>query len=253
MVTLARPARGRITNGFSSFHRAIDIGWGLGKSVYAAASGWVRLEYDDEYGLRIFIEHGDREETEYSHLAGRLVKDGQWVPSKFKIATMGNSGSFAKFVHLHFAHWVNGIRVMPIFGGISAPADSGTPIPIPILNEEYEMILTKVIDPAKGGKPAGPDNNKYFITYGGVSVEVSAAEMTALELVLDKEKKPVDKDTMFHVREIAKLIAAVEAARAPKASVDIAAIVKALVAALKFPTVDEITTAVFAKLKKLLP
>jgi len=113
MPTLFRPAKGRVTQAFGPSHRAIDFGWGAGRTVRAAADGVASIDSTPGYGLRVSINHGGlitrTTVTRYAHLAAvdpSVLRDPN-VRQGQAIATMGNSGTFAKFVHLHFELLLN--------------------------------------------------------------------------------------------------------------------------------------------------
>lgn len=140
-MKLGKPSKGRVTQPFSSTHKAIDFGWGNGKQVFAAESGTAHLSSDRNYGLRIFITHTDGSQTEYSHLNSRLVRDGAHVDRGDQIGVMGNSGSYALFVHLHFAHWVDGKKVRPIFGAPSSIPAGETITPLPAMKDIDMFVI----------------------------------------------------------------------------------------------------------------
>ena len=125
MVNLLRPSVGRVTQPFSSSHRAIDFGWGNGRIVRAAAGGEISYDVDPYYGRRLTIWHSPTDATRYCHLASATVKTGRVDPGQ-EIALMGNTGSYAVFVHLHFEHWHDGVRVQPVF--TTTAGTPGTPI-----------------------------------------------------------------------------------------------------------------------------
>ena len=114
MVNLRRPAAGRVTQPFSSTHRALDFGWGKGRTVRAAAGGEISYDVDPYYGRCLTIWHSSTDATRYCHLASASVKSGR-VEAGEAIAVMGNTGSYAIFVHLHFELWHEGVRIEPVF------------------------------------------------------------------------------------------------------------------------------------------
>lgn len=137
---LLKPSVGRVTGPFTPNHLALDFGWGNGKTVRAAAVGVVRLAQHEGYGLRIFIDHSEDVVTEYSHLAGRHVRDGQRVEAGEIIATMGDSGSYPDGVHLHFAVWFRGVRVNP-----ASFFELPTPVASPPLEQDAAAFRKKVL------------------------------------------------------------------------------------------------------------
>ncbi len=109
------PARGVITQGYHSRHRAIDIGTIYGAYVYAARSGRVRtVRWDDTgYGNMIIIDHGDGWNTLYAHLKGPLVQPGQHVRQGDVIARTGGTGR-ATGPHVHFEIRKGRVRYNPM-------------------------------------------------------------------------------------------------------------------------------------------
>ncbi len=109
------PARGVITQGYHSRHRAIDIGTIYGAYVYAARAGRVRtVRWDDTgYGNMIIIDHGGGWNTLYAHLKGPLVKPGQYVRQGDVIARAGGTGR-ATGPHVHFEIRKGRVRYNPL-------------------------------------------------------------------------------------------------------------------------------------------
>jgi len=96
------PARGPLIRGFSSINKGINIGGHEGDPIFAAAAGKVVYSGDGlrRYGNLIIIEHNDTYMTAYAYNKLTLVKEGQMVKEKQKIAQMGKNG--AQQVMLHF-------------------------------------------------------------------------------------------------------------------------------------------------------
>lgn len=91
-------------------HNGMDIGAPQGTSIVAAASGVVLVaEYLNGYGNTVIIEHGDGIRTLYGHIrnGGTLVKAGDRVEQKQKIAEVGSTGR-STGPHLHFEVHKNG-------------------------------------------------------------------------------------------------------------------------------------------------
>lgn len=111
MGTLTLPAKGRITQEYTTSHRAVDFGWGEGTEVYAAAAGTISYEKSaGGYGKRLTINHGKLvgigSRTRYAHLSKAVVTSGT-VEQGQLIGYMGNTGYYSKAVHLHFELEVN--------------------------------------------------------------------------------------------------------------------------------------------------
>lgn len=106
------PLKGRITSGFGirkhpisktrKFHCGIDIGAVKGTSVIAAKKGKIIYSgWKDGYGKLIVIEHDNNYISVYAHLSKLLVKKGDEVKLKEKIALSGATG-LVTGPHLHF-------------------------------------------------------------------------------------------------------------------------------------------------------
>lgn len=91
-----------ISQGYKSYHRAIDLnrlnGWG----IYASAAGTVRT-YSVRYGYGNYIDinHGSGFVTRYAHLSQFKVKTGDYVQQGQLIGIMGSTGR-SSGPHLHF-------------------------------------------------------------------------------------------------------------------------------------------------------
>lgn len=98
------PASGRITQFFSSFHRAWDIANKSGGAILAADSGRVIVagwKDNSGYGNRVIIDHGNGFVTLYGHMSVVSVQEGQTVRRGDVIGQMGSTGR-STGVHLHF-------------------------------------------------------------------------------------------------------------------------------------------------------
>jgi murein DD-endopeptidase MepM/ murein hydrolase activator NlpD len=102
---LAWPVRGIITQGYYSYHRAIDIANKTGTTIYAAEGGTISLvstgSYGHGYGNYIIVNHGNGLQTLYAHLHKVYVREGQTVARGESIGEMGNTGR-STGPHLHF-------------------------------------------------------------------------------------------------------------------------------------------------------
>jgi len=102
--------------GFERFHDGIDLDWGSGTTLYAAASGRVvraTRGWGGGYGTHIVIDHGDGFQTLYGHMSSYSVGVGQWVNQGQVIGVMGNTG-WSTGVHVHFKITKNGTPVNPL-------------------------------------------------------------------------------------------------------------------------------------------
>jgi len=98
------PASGKITQGYSFYHKAIDIANRSGGSILAADGGTViSAGWPDSsgYGNRVIIDHGNGFVTLYGHLSLVQVVDGQRVNRGDVIGQMGSTGR-STGTHLHF-------------------------------------------------------------------------------------------------------------------------------------------------------
>jgi len=98
------PFTGRV-----AFHSGADMAGEFGTSVLASAPGRViAAERRGPYGLMVEIDHGRGVRTRYGHLQSTLVKAGDMVQFRQKIATMGSSGR-STGPHLHYEIWFNDV------------------------------------------------------------------------------------------------------------------------------------------------
>ncbi|MDR0462939.1 MAG: M23 family metallopeptidase [Pseudomonadales bacterium] len=97
------PASGGISQGFSVFHRAIDISNRSGGPILAADSGVVtHAGWDSSgYGNRVIVDHGNGYVTLYAHLSTIAVSPGQSVNQGNVLGQMGSTGR-STGIHLHF-------------------------------------------------------------------------------------------------------------------------------------------------------
>lgn len=98
------PASGRITQGFSFYHKAIDIANKAGGPILAADSGTVIVAgWPDGYGYgnRVMIDHGNGFVTLYAHMLTIQVRAGQRVNRGDLLGQMGSTGR-STGTHLHF-------------------------------------------------------------------------------------------------------------------------------------------------------
>ncbi len=97
------PVLGRITQGFWSRHRAIDIGAPTGSAVLAADGGFISFAgwTDVGYGYLVVIDHANGFATYYAHLSNIYVRRGQAVERGQVIGAVGSTG-YSSGPHLHF-------------------------------------------------------------------------------------------------------------------------------------------------------
>ena len=91
-----------------SAHYGVDFGGPMRSTVYAPASGVVtKAGTKGRYGRFIEINHGSGIVTRYGHLHKILVKRGDKIEFRQKIAQLGNSGR-STGPHLHYEIVFNG-------------------------------------------------------------------------------------------------------------------------------------------------
>jgi murein DD-endopeptidase MepM/ murein hydrolase activator NlpD len=105
------PGHTRLSQGYWSGHRAIDIVAPTGTPVVAAYGGTVifagwKYSGDPGYGggLVVWISHGGKLWTTYNHLSAEFVHVGQVVKAGQRIGSVGMTGN-ATGPHLHFEVW----------------------------------------------------------------------------------------------------------------------------------------------------
>jgi len=116
---LIYPTRGSITQGYYSWHLAVDIADRSKPPIWAAAGGTVTKAYSDGwgggYGNHVIIDHGNGVQTLYAHMDYLTVSNGQYVTQGEVIGRMGNTGRVygATGIHLHFEVRDGGVKQYP--------------------------------------------------------------------------------------------------------------------------------------------
>ncbi|NLO43661.1 MAG: M23 family metallopeptidase [Candidatus Cloacimonetes bacterium] len=117
------PTFGRISDGWGmrihpisnrlEFHHGIDIANNEGTAVYATATGKVsKADFDQGFGKRVFIDHGNGYTTLYAHLDIQRVKVGEEVEKGQIIGLMGSTG-LSTGPHLHYEVHFRGQKLNP--------------------------------------------------------------------------------------------------------------------------------------------
>ena len=107
------PAARRLSQGYLSYHRAIDVPCNRCE-VLAAAEGIVELSgWQSGYGYTIVINHGGGLKTRYAHAGTLRASAGQKVGQGQVIMLSGNTGR-STGPHLHFEVTQNGRYVNPL-------------------------------------------------------------------------------------------------------------------------------------------
>ncbi|MDO5561701.1 MAG: M23 family metallopeptidase [bacterium] len=107
------PASGIISQGYSFYHKAIDIaGSGsilAGDSGTVIASGWDA----SGYGNRVILDHGNGTKTLYAHMSVLQVVEGQTVNKGDVLGQMGSTGR-STGRHLHFEIRQDSVLLNPL-------------------------------------------------------------------------------------------------------------------------------------------
>ncbi len=94
-------------------HTGIDIAAPKGTKIRAAAGGTVvSAGWNNAYGWRVVISHGDGIQTLYAHMTAFNVSEGDKVSAGDVIGYVGSTGN-STGNHLHFSVLVNGSYVSP--------------------------------------------------------------------------------------------------------------------------------------------
>lgn len=109
--------RGKVVQGYeenSPGKKGLEVAGKLGQSIYAAAPGQVVYSGSGlpRYGKLIIIKHDDSYLSAYAHNQSILVKEGDKLHARQKIALMGSTGT--NRVKLHFEIRRNGKSVNPM-------------------------------------------------------------------------------------------------------------------------------------------
>jgi len=95
-------ARRDPVNGRKGKHEGVDFAAPMGRAIYAPAPGKVVFAgWNGSYGWTVEIDHGNGIRTRYAHLKKALVKKGQEVDHREKIALVGSSGR-STGPHVHY-------------------------------------------------------------------------------------------------------------------------------------------------------
>ena len=104
----------RLSQKYSSSHRAIDLAIPTGSKVRASDGGTVIYAgYSGSYGYVIRINHGGNRVTLYAHCSKLLVRAGEKVYQGQHIANSGSTGR-STGPHVHFEVIINGVQKNPL-------------------------------------------------------------------------------------------------------------------------------------------
>ena len=100
-------------HGVVKMHTGIDITANAGSPIFATGNGVVELaSFYTDYGNCVIIDHGFGYKSLYGHCKDILVKKGQKVTRKQKIATVGSTG-LSIGNHVHYEVIVKGVHEDP--------------------------------------------------------------------------------------------------------------------------------------------
>lgn len=105
----------KISQGFSSFHKAVDFAQPYGSPVYPISEGIVeRVSYQRfGYGNYLVVDHGSGFKSLYAHFSKIIAKEGQEVDKNTVIGLIGSSG-WATGPHLHLEVYEDGQLFNPL-------------------------------------------------------------------------------------------------------------------------------------------
>jgi len=91
-----------LSQGYSSFHRGVDLNGNLGDPVYPVMDGTVEAIFYSRfsYGNHIMVNHGSGFKSLYAHLGKVVVQTGQDVDKNTVLGTVGSTG-WSTGSHLH--------------------------------------------------------------------------------------------------------------------------------------------------------
>jgi murein DD-endopeptidase MepM/ murein hydrolase activator NlpD len=105
---------GRITTGFSGWHRGIDMPRPYGTPVNPFSAGRVTFAgWDGGFGYTVLVDHGNGLSSRYAHLSAVSVRPGDPVSTISTIGAVGSTG-YAFGSHLHLEIYRDGIAVNPL-------------------------------------------------------------------------------------------------------------------------------------------
>ncbi len=110
------PASGGISQGYSFYHKAVDISNRGGGPILAADSGTITVAGwidNSGYGNRVMIDHNNGYVTLYAHMSVIQVKPGQRVNRGDVLGQMGSTGR-STGTHLHFEIRQGGVLHNPL-------------------------------------------------------------------------------------------------------------------------------------------
>lgn len=109
-----KPVDGYITQGFSAYHKAVDIASALGSPIVPLGRGTVEFAgfEADGKGNVVVVDHGDGLKSLYAHMARINVSVGNQVDTSTVIGKIGLTGRTTG-PHVHVEIYDNGLMVDP--------------------------------------------------------------------------------------------------------------------------------------------
>jgi murein DD-endopeptidase MepM/ murein hydrolase activator NlpD len=109
------PTSGRLTQGFSWYHQAIDIASKDAPNIIASDGGQVETVIYSNYGYgnHCIINHGNGYKTLYAHMSKIYVSAGDNLAKGSVIGKMGSTGR-STGIHLHFEIIKDGVKLSPL-------------------------------------------------------------------------------------------------------------------------------------------
>ncbi|MCJ7804836.1 M23 family metallopeptidase [Patescibacteria group bacterium] len=105
----------KVNQGYSGFHRGVDLEGNLGDPVYSIMNGMVESVFYSRfsYGNHIIVNHGSGFKSLYAHLGKIVVQLGQEVDKNTVLGTVGSTG-WSTGSHLHFEVYDNDRTFNPL-------------------------------------------------------------------------------------------------------------------------------------------
>lgn len=106
---------GLVSQGYSGYHRGLDIATGLGSPIKPIGSGIVEFAgfVADGKGNVVVVDHGDGLKTVYAHMGKIEVGAGNMVNSNMKIGAVGLTGRTTG-PHLHLEVYDRDVAINPV-------------------------------------------------------------------------------------------------------------------------------------------
>lgn len=104
-----------VTQGYSLFHKGVDLNGRTGDPVYPMSGGVVETaEFSTSgYGKMVLVDHGNGYKSLYAHLSKIDATEGQKVDNETKIGEVGSTGR-SSGDHLHMEVYENGKTTNPL-------------------------------------------------------------------------------------------------------------------------------------------